>query len=167
MNQHLSEEEFIPYLDGRLSQAERQRLDHHLAVCTDCLAQFDELRAVMGVLEEWEGLQPSPGFDAALRARLAKEARRPEPWYTLRPVYAAALAVAVAVAIGLVLWQPAPVTAPPTPVAQTPHVGVEAPTPAGGDELAVLENPVLLENYELLEEFDVLFETAAKEEKKL
>lgn len=176
MSRHLREEEFIPYLDGRLSEAERARLDEHLAACADCRVHLDELRAVQGVLGEWKAVQPSSGFDAILRARLAEETPRPEPWYAVRPAYAAALGVAVAAAVGIVLWQPAPPEVAPPPVAQTqPPVVTQPPTietpslPNGGsDELAVLDNPTLLENYELLEEFDVLFEpTAQEEEEKL
>ncbi|MBI4466519.1 MAG: zf-HC2 domain-containing protein [Acidobacteria bacterium] len=172
MSEHLREEEFIPYLDARLSDTERRRLDLHLADCAACRARRDELRALLGVLGEWEAVEPSPGFDAALQARLEEEAQRPV-WFGLRPAYAVALAGAVVAVIGLLLWRSVPPTTGPPPVAQTPPEVVE-PAPGGetpglqaGDELAALDNPVLLENYELLEEFDILFEPAGKEEKKL
>lgn len=177
MSQHWREEEFIPYLDGRVSAAERKRLDEHLAACDACRAQLHELRLVMGVLGEWKTAEPTPGFDAALRARLVQEPAGRREWFTLRPAYAVALAVVILVAVGLALWQlaPAPVPPPPPQVVQAPAQkpvppapAVTPPTPvAGEDEFAVLDNPVLLENYELLDQFDVLFEPAPKEGKKL
>lgn len=177
MNEHLREEEVIPYLDACLSEAERRRLDTHLAACAACRAQLEELRAVLGVLEEWKVAEASPGFDAALRARLSAELRKPQPWYALRPAYAVALAAAVLTAIGVGLWRSAPSPTPaPPPVArigQPPAVPAPSPRvqkprpPAAADDLAVLDNPVLLDNYELLDEFDILFEPAPRKEKKL
>ena len=177
MSKHWQEEEFIPYLDGRASPAERRRLEEHLATCNACRVQLDELRAVLGVLGEWEAVEHTPSFDAALRARLVQEPAGRQGWFALRPAYALALAVAVLVAVGLALWQsaPPPVPAPPQVVKASPPKPVSPPpavkTPPspvkGEDELAVLDNPVLLENYELLEQFDVLFEPAPKEGKKL
>ncbi|MDA2914606.1 zf-HC2 domain-containing protein [Acidobacteriia bacterium AH_259_A11_L15] len=174
MSEHLREEEFIPYLDGRLSEAERERLDVHLAACAACRAHCGELRALLGVLGEWKAAEPSPAFDAALRARLAEEATPPPRWYSLRPVFAGALAAAILLALGVVLWEPgAPdagppvVTRPPSPSLPTGPPGNETPPGVSGDDLAVLENPVLLENYELLEEFDILFEPAEEEDETL
>src|SRR3972149_1791158 len=73
MSEHLREEDFIQYLDGRLNEAARAGLDRHLAACADCRGRVDELRGVMGVLGEWQAAGPSPRFDAALRARLAED----------------------------------------------------------------------------------------------
>lgn len=177
MSEHCREEEYILYLDGRVSRAERRRLDEHLATCDACRAQLEELRAVMGVLGEWKAVEPTPGFEAALRARLAQEPASRQGWLVLRPAYLVALAVAVLLAVGIILWQstPPPVAAPPQVVQSAPPKPVSPPravtrppSPAAAeDELAVLDNPVLLENYELLEQFDVLFEPVPKEGKKL
>jgi len=179
MSEHLREEDFIHYVDGRLDEAERAELDRHLAACAGCRGRVDELRGLMGVLGEWQAAGPSPRFDAALRARLAEEPASAPPWFALRPAYAAALAAAAAVlALGVYLWPPTPpdVPAPVTqlppppltpgapPAVATPRPG--QPTVQVNDGLAAFNNPVLLENYELLEEFDVLFEPVTPEEKK-
>ena len=176
MSEHLREEDFIQYVDGRLNEAERAGLDRHLAACADCRGRVDELRGVMGVLGEWQAAGPSPRFDAALRARLAEEPASAPPWYALRPAYAAGLAAVAVVILGVYLWPPtapdvpAPVTQfPPPPVTPgVPPVVATPRTPAGqgSDELAAFDNPVLLENYELLEQFDVLFEPVPPKEKK-
>ena len=39
MSKHLKEVEIIPYLDARLNDAERQRLDRHLTDCSACRAK--------------------------------------------------------------------------------------------------------------------------------
>jgi len=78
MSKHLKEAEIIPYLDARLSDAERQRLDRHLADCSACRMQMAEFRALLGVLEEWKAVEPSPAFDAAVRERLRAHGKNEE-----------------------------------------------------------------------------------------
>src|SRR3972149_1192848 len=107
MSEHLREEDFIQYLDGRLNEAARAELDRHLAACADCRGRVDELRGVMGVLGEWQAAGPSPRFDAALRARLAEEPASAPPWFAWRPAYAAGLAAGAVVALGVFLGPPA------------------------------------------------------------
>ena len=179
MNEHLKEEVIVPYLDGRLSVAERAQLDTHLASCGACRERVDELRALMGALAEWTLEQPSPSFDAALRARLAKEAEQGTGWLSLRPIYGAALAAGVVIAAAVALWPPVTVELPPLPqapgVAQAPQPNqpsaptlprASQPQNNGTDALAVLDNSVLLENYDLLTQFDILFEPTSEEKGK-
>lgn len=173
MSEHLKEEVLLPYLDGRLSAAERAPVEAHLAACVACRAQVEELRAVVGVLGEWPAVAPSPSFDAALRARVAQEAEQGTGWFVLRPAWGAALAVAVVMAAAIALWPPENTELPPVPpppgVAVAPQPGRQAqpqpvqPETNGSDELAVLDNPEVLDNFKLLSEFDILFE--AEEEK--
>lgn len=177
MSKHWQEEEFIPYLDGRVSQAERTQLEEHLAACTVCRAQLEDLRAVLGVLGEWKAVEPSPGFDAVLRTRLSHERVPRLGWLGLRPAYLVALALAVLAVVSIALWQSAPPetpppprvaqTAPPRPVAPPPAITPPPSPPTSEDDLAVLDTPVLMDDYELLEQFDILFEPLPKEEKKL
>ncbi|MFQ5778328.1 MAG: anti-sigma factor family protein [Terriglobia bacterium] len=177
MNEHFREEDVVSYLDGRLSPDERTRVDQHLTGCIACRERLGELRSLLEVLGEWKPVEPSPGFDAALRARLADEAVAPLGWTWLRPAYAGALAVAVLAAVAFSLWQLSPpeTPAPPELVRQaTPETGPPAPVielpplqPVETDELTVLDNPVLLENYELLEKFDALFEPLSEDEEEL
>lgn len=183
MTKHLRNEELIPYLDGRLAAAKRVRLDLHLAACAACRARLEEFRGLLSLLGEWKAVEPSPGFDAALRAQIgqvreAAERARQASWFGLRPAFGAALAVAVLLAGAVGLWQlMPPASVAPPEVAQTapPETGpvpetIEPALPPATEteeDLAVLDNPVLLENYELLEEFDVLFELLPKEEEKL
>lgn len=182
MSKHWGEEDFLTYVDARVGATERARLETHLAECPACRQQVEELRALRSVLEEWKPVTASVGFDARLRARLeqerlAEEQSRRRGWFVLRPAYAAALALAVLLALIVSLRPPvAPVvskTEPGKPAAavsapsQAPEE-VEEPSaaPVRDEDLAVLEDPMLMENYELLQEFDVLFDPLEKEEGK-
>jgi anti-sigma factor RsiW len=184
MTNHLRDHEFIPYADGRLAEAERRRLETHLGACANCRERLEELRGVLGVLNEWKAAEPSPAFDARLRARLAEEPETTASFDWLRPAYGGALAVAVLVLAAALLDRWAPIGEAPTPpVAQvqpTPTVPPARPqttapaqpktptvTTDANDTLAVLENPAVLDNFEMIEQFDALFEAQQKEAKKL
>jgi len=180
MSTHLREEDYIPYIDGRLATDEGAQVDEHLAKCGACRTRVEELRSLMGVLDKWTGVQASPGFDAGLRAQLEQEKTRTTGWGWLvfPPAYAVAL-VAIVVALAIIFWpsgapgpvQPEVVQTPPqqaTPEVAQATLGADALELAlAGDseDLAALENPVLLENYELLEQFDILFEPLNGDEK--
>lgn len=83
MNVHL-EAELLAFLDGELDEAERARVEAHLAACPACAAELERLRALQEELEST--------FDAALApVRLPVEADRrirerlmrrvePRPW---------------------------------------------------------------------------------------
>ncbi|HEX9764934.1 MAG TPA: zf-HC2 domain-containing protein [Candidatus Acidoferrales bacterium] len=175
MSEHLKEEVIVPFLDGRLSAAERTPVETHLAACAACRAQVEELRAVVGVLGEWPAVLPSPSFDAALRARVAQEAEQGTGWFVLRPAWGAALAAAVVMAAAIAFWPPESTELPPLPQApgvavapqpRTPQEQPVQPETNGSDELAVLDNPEVLDNFKLLAEFDILFEAEEEEEGK-
>ena len=169
MSEHWREEDFLTYLDVRAGGEERRRLEKHLVGCSDCRTRLEELRSLMGALGEWKAVSLSPGFDARLRGKLEQERSRGAGWLAfVRPGYAAALAVAAVMAIGLSLWQPA-APEPVKPQASNPAaVGSVSPQAltAEGEDLAVVDNPVLLEDFDLLENFDGLFEPLPKEGKR-
>lgn len=179
-NEHLREEQVVPYLDGRVGADERVGIDAHLEACAECRTRLSELRGVLDVLGEWPAVEASAGFTAAVRARVEAEAQRqsrgwswrwprtlPNPREVRGWVYAGAAVVAAAVL--LVVLRPAspPPSAPPTPIAQPTETpggvtpGTETVKEGAGDDLAAVE-PILLENYELLREFDILFEAQPK-----
>ena len=55
---------------GAHTRAARQ----HLAVCSTCSAELDQLRRSMALLDEWSAPEPSPYFDIRLKARLRESA---------------------------------------------------------------------------------------------
>jgi anti-sigma factor RsiW len=176
MTKHLREDQIIPYLDGRLEPDTRQPIERHLNVCPACRTRLEELRSVLALMNEWRAADPSPGLERALRERLAAETEKAESawaWLRPRPALLLALALVLVAFAAFQFWPrpasdlvPAPQVVRVTPPSQT------APLPAGtlpgeGDDLALLDNPVLLENYELLEQFDILFEPKGRDEKRL
>lgn len=130
-------------LDGRVSGEERDRVNAHLDACAVCARQAEEMRSVWLALDELPAIEPSLGFDARLRARLAAQlaGSRLFAWFPMRIGLAAALAV-VAVAAWFSL---------------RPIVGPHrARNPQSQDDFAVVKNLPVLENYDVIANFDAL-----------
>src|SRR5690242_18093858 len=80
----------------------------HLRGCEACSKELASLRSTMALLDEWTAPEPSPYFDAKLRARLKSE---PEPTRGLqrwlpplagwKPAMAVALAAVMVVGINV------------------------------------------------------------------
>jgi len=118
----------IGYLEGTLSQADRQALDNHAAQCTHCQG----LLAAQVELVEYAP-EVSPDFDAKLYARIAADQAR-QPWWKLSwKVLAPAVGVAAMLAVAMFVRQPAP------------QLSVD---PAVSQDVQLLEQA--LENMELL-----------------
>ncbi|MBI4462357.1 MAG: zf-HC2 domain-containing protein [Acidobacteria bacterium] len=155
-NEHLREEQVVPYLDKRLGAAERAAIDGHLQSCAECRTRVAGLRGVLDVLGEWRAADPSPGLVAAVRTRVEAEARaKAWPW-RWRWVYAGVVVAAAVILLVVGVWSPTP--SPPTG-AGTEFTQSSEPTGVS-DDLATVE-PVILEDYDLLRDFDILFEVPA------
>jgi hypothetical protein len=99
----------MAYATRLLDPAAASKVEAHLAGgCEACRAVVNEYRTLDSVLEEWKPAEPSPWFDARLRAALAVRAPRKRgflgfDWGALTrhrwlaPALAAALVVAVSV----------------------------------------------------------------------
>lgn len=110
------------YLSGRLSTAERDRFDGHLAACSACRLEVEALREhaeMMRLLRAPEQLDPAPGFYARVMERIEAQTA-PSLWSIfLEPAFGGRLLVAAlslfAVLAGAV-WQ-----APSRPVVLGEH----------------------------------------------
>jgi len=148
----------LEYLDGKLALSERSAVEAHLAVCADCRQRVQSFASVMGLLDEWPGIQPSPFFGTRLAARLKEEAVSSSWWQAFwqekvgsplhpspRPLFALALAVVMVSATVVLQYSPAP---------------LGSPQPGGplaaGDELPLYQDLPLLEDYDVLRNFEVL-----------
>jgi anti-sigma-K factor RskA len=104
------------YALGSLEQREARHVTEHLAACQSCRAELAELEHLTGLLAMGAaGAQPS----ASVRQRLLERAPRqkrprrlagadtPRPWWTQRPLWAAAslFIIAALVISNLFLWQ--------------------------------------------------------------
>jgi anti-sigma factor RsiW len=100
------EQLWIPFLDGKLSEAEREKLEAHLQHCGACEARREGMLAVSQELELWEAPEPSPWFDARLRQRIAAEtAAHPHAnwWAALTPSFPLSVAAMLLMA-ALLVW---------------------------------------------------------------
>lgn len=141
--------ELIAHLDPRSKSTGRHDVEEHLATCEDCRKRAAEIRQVMGMLDEVPVHEPSFGFDARLRQRMAAESKR--RWF-LGFVPQPRLAFSVALLLALSLWL---VHLPQRPVA-TPQTSLTA-----DEQFQMIEHLGVLENYDLLTKSDVLAEVPA------
>ncbi|MGD1212206.1 MAG: zf-HC2 domain-containing protein [Candidatus Acidiferrales bacterium] len=141
--------ELIAYLDDRASSAERRKVEEHLGGCAACQTRVDEFRKIWTVMDEVPAIEPSFGFDARVRQRVAAEPRR--RWFSgfvpaPRLVFAAALLIALSVWVAkLPLSNPG---APPT-VATIQQ-----------EDFNAIKNLGVLENYDVVTKMDALSELA-------
>jgi anti-sigma factor RsiW len=141
--------QLIAYLDGRTDSTEREVVEAHLAGCSACRTRAQEFRKVWAVLDEVPAIEPSFGFDARVRQRVAAEPQR--RWYgwlapTPRIAFAAALLIALAVWIGqMPLSNPG---APPTVAA------------IQQEDFNAIKDLGVLENYDVVTKMDALSELA-------
>jgi anti-sigma factor RsiW len=143
--------ELIAYLDRRANSAERLEVEEHLANCAACRARGEEFRKVWNVLDEVPVQEPSLGFDARIRQRIADE---PRPgwfrWFVPQP----RLALSMALLVALCVW----ISRLPRDYSTT----VTMPVPVTEQQqFQVIENLGVLENYDVLSKFDALSELPA------
>lgn len=132
-------------------------VEEHLQVCPRCAAELDGLRRTMALLDEWTAPEPSPYFDARLRARLREEVERPAPWWTWVRKPALAAALTLLVVAGISLFQGGKPPSQPAPVRPTVQVVSAQPGTAVGDLQA------LDKDGDLYADFDMLDDLAARQ----
>jgi anti-sigma factor RsiW len=144
--------ELIQYLDRRASSADRHEVEEHLAACLACHARAEELRKLWVVLDEVPIVEPSLGFDARMRARIAEE---PQPrwfrWFVPQPRLALSMALLLAVSV----W-----------MSRLPqdNSGLAGGAQNEQQQFQVIKNLDVLENYDVLSKFDALDEVPAEQQ---
>jgi anti-sigma factor RsiW len=81
MSHAIAREELMAYLDGELGEADRRRVDAHLAQCTEChreLVIFRELKGDLGAMRFREERAVGAAWDA-----VARRIMRPAGWVLL------------------------------------------------------------------------------------
>jgi anti-sigma factor RsiW len=147
MNCQRIESALLAVLDGRATPAEREQAAGHIAECADCARRMESLRGTWTALDHLPAIEPSPLFDARLRARLAAEVAAPRPRWFAWPLAHLRL---VALAAGLVAVTAAWYSYRPSP-------GLPAPAQEQSQQdFAVVKNLPVLENYDVLSNFDAL-----------
>jgi anti-sigma factor RsiW len=151
------ETDLIAYLDAQADPAARRKVEAHLAECADCRKRAEEFRALWSVLDELPAAEPSAGFDARVRARIAAEPERRSWWRMLRP--SPRLAFATAALMAMSVWM---LTIHETRRQMDTSVELAGVTQGSEAEFRIIQNLPELENYDLLSNFDVLSDLPAQ-----
>lgn len=137
--------ELIAYLDRRANSAERRDVEEHLVTCEACRTRAEEFRKLWTVLDEVPVTEPSFGFDARLRQRIAAE---PKPRWFMWLVPQPRLALAMVLLVALSVW-----------IARSRDRA--ANNLSADEQFQMIEHLGVLENYDLLSKSDVLAEVPA------
>lgn len=139
--------ELIEYLNRRADSALRRDVEEHLAGCAACRKRAEELRRIWNVMDELPAVEPSFGFDARVRQRVAAQPRR--KWFELFvPQPRLALAVGLLIAL-MVLVTKLPLNNPRTTVTTTA---------TQQEDFNAIKNLGVLENYDVVTKMDALSE---------
>jgi anti-sigma factor RsiW len=136
------ESRILAYVDGRLKESERPDVEKHLAACAPCRLQVEEFRAVSSLLEELPVIEPSPAFDARVRALVAAEPVKTNWWAWLRVPPRVAFAASALLVASLVFGYRSRIAEPVVHVDDAQMM----------QDLPVLEDHDVLTNFEPLKE---------------
>lgn len=153
MNCQQIEQSLIAYLDTKAKPAERRRVEAHLAECAACTERAEQFRLLWGVLDELPTVAPQPEFDAAVRARVAREPRHAGFWASFVPSTRLVFSASALLACSLWLASFTPSYKPAAsiaPVAQSSEA-----------DFGMIKNLPVLEDYDVLANFDALSELPA------
>lgn len=145
------EKGLIAYVHGLAAAGERRDVEAHLATCAACRARVEEFRGVSALLGELPSVEPSFGFDARVRQRIAAEPQRgwlSSAWFAPQ----ARLALSAAMLVALMVWL---VKLP----ANTQHGTVTTPTAAASpsdQDFDAVKDLGVLENYDVVTNMDAL-----------
>src|SRR5215472_11802068 len=96
------ENKILGYVDGRLKESERLEVEKHLTTCAACRLRVNEFRAVSDLLDELPVIEPSPAFDARVRALVAALPVKQSWWAAFLP--APRVAIAAAMLLIAIIW---------------------------------------------------------------
>jgi anti-sigma factor RsiW len=136
------ESRILAYVDGRLKESERPDVEKHLAACAPCRLRVEEFRAVSSLLEELPVIEPSPAFDARVRALVAAEPVKTNWWAWLRVPPRVAFAASALLVASLVFGYRSRIGEPVVHVDDAQMM----------QDLPVLEDHDVLTNFEPLKE---------------
>jgi anti-sigma factor RsiW len=136
------ESRILAYVDGRLQESERLDVEKHLATCAPCHLRVQEFRAVSELLEELPVIEPSPAFDARVRALVAAEPLKTDWWAWMRVSPRVAFAASALLVASLVFGYRSRIAEPVVHVDDAQMM----------QDLPVLEDHDVLTNFEPLKE---------------
>jgi anti-sigma factor RsiW len=142
-------QELIGYLDGRMDPAGRRETEEHLAGCAICRQRAEEFRRTWSVLDEVPAIEPSFGFDARVRQRIAAEPRRGWlAWFAPQ----ARLAFSAVLLIALTVW------VAKRPASNSGALRTAGTTASTEQDFNAIKDLGVLENYDVVTKMDALSE---------
>jgi len=154
MNCEKVSQELVAYLDGRMGSVERRETEEHLVRCAVCRERAEQLRRVWTVMDEVPVIEPSFGFDARVRQRVAAEPERGW-WAWFAPQ--ARLAFSAVLLIALTVW------VAKRPPSNPATAGTAAATE---QDFNAIQHLGVLENYDVVTKMDALSELVPSADQK-
>ena len=152
----------IPFLDGKLAPRERAEVEFHLRACSSCAERAAGFTEVSGLLDAWEGIEPSPFFNARLERRIEQDAVSAGWLAGLgsalrnlplgRPAFATAMVAMIFLAVVLVGYSP---STGESLAGRTQQPMVASMAIEMDEMVPVLEDWELLRNFEVLQELSI------------
>jgi hypothetical protein len=168
-----SREKLFLFAQQMMDPEESERMRWHVANCAECTRAVEEFRKFDSALDHWAVAEPSPWFEAKVRARVAASGQKKSEFFGFGRLRAlgAGLAVVALILAAVVVFnhqKVAEINQPPSslerPVTVTPGQRVPATTEAmrkplpPAEQLKMDENLSVLEDYEVVANFDALSE---------
>ena len=91
-----------PYIDGELSEGERESFESHMKDCGDCRSEFEETRNVHNFFAGAERFSATYGFSTRVLANLETKTRWNGLFVPLFARFAGVVAVLMIIGIGIV-----------------------------------------------------------------
>jgi len=91
-----------PYIDGELSEGERESFESHMKDCGNCRSEFEETRNVHNLFAGAERFSATYGFSTRVLANLETKTRRNGLFVPLFARFAGVVAVLMIIGIGIV-----------------------------------------------------------------
>ena len=83
MNLHLNDDDLVLHYYGELPAPEESRAESHLAACAACQGNYTRLQRVMAFVDSAPAVEPGPGFERIVWARLEPALPRARSgWFT-------------------------------------------------------------------------------------
>jgi hypothetical protein len=168
-----SREKLFLFAQQMMGPEEYERMRRHLAGCAECTRAVEEFRKLDSALDDWAVAEPSPWFDAKVRAKIGASGQKKSVFFGFGRFRAlvAGVALTVLIVAAVVVFnhqkvaennQPAiaqqePVAAPTQPQTPATTEAVRKPLPPA-EQLKMDENLSVLEDYEVVANFDALSE---------
>ena len=169
----IEREKLFLFTHGMLGPHEADRMRRHVAGCSECARAAEEYRRLDSSLDDWNTAEPSPWFDAKVRARVAASKNGESRFWGFGRLRALAAGVAAVVLImaGVVVFnhhKVAEINQPAASQQQTVATSMEPQNPKNiealkkplpaDEQLKMDENLSVLEDYEVVANFDALSE---------